>query len=105
MENLIFTEFLKRGHKINLDLFFYKTRNQKEIDFVVKDGYKIKELIQSCYDPSHPDTENREIKALIEASEELNVHDLKVITWELEKEVKIKKHTIQFIPLLKWLMR
>ncbi len=104
MENLVFTELLKRGYKLNLELFFYKTKNQKEIDFVLKEGYKIKELIQVCYDPSHPDVEKREVKALLEASEELKVNNLKIITWDIEKEKKILKKKIQFIPLLKWLL-
>ena len=64
MENCVFIELLNRKYRINLDLFYYKTRNQKEIDFILRKGIKVNELIQICYDLSDPYTEKREINAL-----------------------------------------
>jgi uncharacterized protein len=37
LENMIFVELLRRKYRQNIDLFYYKTRNDKEIDFVLKD--------------------------------------------------------------------
>lgn len=104
IENCVFVELLNRKYRINLDLFYYKTRNQKEIDFILRKGIKVNELIQICYDLSDPSTEKREINALLEGSEELKCNDLKIITWDKEKEVKISKKKILFIPLFKWLL-
>lgn len=104
MENLVYYELLKKGAKPNLDLFYYKTRNGKEVDFVIKDGIKIKSLIQACYE-LNIENQKREFSALIEASEELKCKDLKIITWDLEKKVKFKKKTISIIPLWKWLLQ
>ena len=102
MENLVFSELLKRGFKPNETLFYYKTRNQKEIDFVLKEGIKVKNLIQVCY---LSDSEiKREISALIEASQELNCDNLTILTWDKEGEEKIKNKKIKFIPLWKWLV-
>ncbi len=101
MENLVFTELMKRGVK---QLFYYNTRNRKEIDFVIKRGIRDYSLLQVSYDVSSPDTLSREIKALVEASEELNSWELVILTWDEEKEEKKKGKTIKFIPLWKWLL-
>ena len=50
MENLVFTELVKRGAKPNRELFYYKTRNDREVDFVTKQGHVVTELIQVCYE-------------------------------------------------------
>ncbi|OGY35213.1 MAG: hypothetical protein A3D99_00895 [Candidatus Andersenbacteria bacterium RIFCSPHIGHO2_12_FULL_45_11] len=105
MENLVFTELVKRGVKPNKDLFYYKTRNDREVDFVVKKGIDVTELIQVCYGLTNPDVEKREIKALVEASDELNVRQLTVLTWDEKREVKQDNIVIQFIPLWEWLTK
>ena len=104
MENLVFIELIKRGLKHNENIFYYKTRNQKEVDFILKEGLKIKTLIQVFYQ-TKKEIEDREINALIEASQELNCDELLVITWDTEKEEKIKGKNIKFIPLWQWLLR
>jgi predicted AAA+ superfamily ATPase len=104
MENLVFVELVKRGYEPNRELFYYKTRNDREIDFVVKKGIEVVELIQVCYESINPDVEQREVKALVEASGELNVQKLTVLTWDEKREVKKDKVTVQFIPLWEWLL-
>lgn len=104
MENLVLGELLKRGQKLNENVFYYKTRNQKEVDFVIKEGLKVKSLIQVFYQSAAGDTEQREIKGLLEAGQELNCDELLIITWDQEKEEKIGKKTIKFIPLWRWLL-
>jgi len=104
MENLVFTELVKRGVKPNKDLFYYKTRNNREVDFVIKKGAEITELIQVCYDLTNPETEQREIKALVEASNELKVEKLTVLTWDEKREVERSGLTIQVKPLWEWLL-
>ena len=104
MENLVFTELVKRGAKPNRDLFYYKTRNNREVDFVVKKGIEVTELIQVCYESINSDVEQREIKALAEASQELNVPTLTVLTWDEDREMEKDEKTIKFKPLWKWLL-
>src|SRR3989338_407849 len=104
MENLVFTELVKRGLKPNLELFYYKTRNDREVDFVVKKGHLVTELIQVCYESINSDVEQRETKALSEASGELNVKKLTVLTWDEKREVEKDNMTIKFKPLWKWLL-
>lgn len=103
MENLVFVELVKRGAKPNNELFYYKTRNDREVDFVIKDGITIKELIQVCYDVDNKDTKQREVDALIEAGKELKVTKLSVLTWNEKQTVEKNEMTIHFIPLWEWL--
>jgi len=114
MENLVFTELVKRGVKPNRDLFYYKTRNDREIDFVVKSGVDVTELIQVCYESINSDVEQRETKALFEAGGELTPLDAKlsngvkklkltVLTWDEKRAVEKDGVTIHFKPLWEWL--
>jgi len=104
MENLVFVEILRRGYKPNKDVFFYKTKNNKEIDFLLKKGIKIEQLIQVCYSIEKIGTKERESRALIEASQDLDCNNLLVITWDRESEEIIGGKRIKFIPLWKWLL-
>ncbi len=75
---------------------------------VLKEGPKIKQLIQVCYDLSRPDTKKREVRALINASKELGCRNLLVITENKEGSEEIiwfgTKRKINYIPLWKWLL-
>lgn len=102
MENLIFTELLKMGRRPNMELFYYKTRNNREIDFVVRQENSIQELIQVAYE-INGETEQREIKALLEAQEELNAKKLTILTWDEKKEVEKDGLLVHFVPLWEWL--
>lgn len=103
MENLVFTELVKRDLEPNRDFFYYKTRNNREIDFVIKRGTEVEELVQVVYEVNF-DTEQREIKALVEASHELHVKKLTVLTWDEKKQVEKGDVMINFIPLWEWLL-
>lgn len=104
MENLIFTEMIKRRQKQNYDLFYYKTRNGKEVDFAVKKGLKIICLAQSAFQIHNLETKKREVNALSEAGEELNCDNLIILTWDKEEIEKTEGKTVRFIPLWKWLV-
>lgn len=101
LENMVFTELVKRGHVPNRGLFYYKTRNGREIDFVIKKGTAVTELIQATYRFGSPDTEKRELKALVEAGKELHAEKLTVLTWDEEKELKDNGITIRVVPFWK----
>ncbi len=104
MENLVFMELVKRGFEPNRELFYYKTRNNREVDFVLKKGIEVQELMQVFYNTSSFDTEKRETKALFEAGAELGAEKLTVITWDEKKEVKKDNQTVRFVPLWEWLI-
>jgi len=105
MENLLFVELIKHGFQPNSEIFYYKTRNDREIDFVLKKGTEIVELIQVCYESSSSEVEKREVKALTEAGEELKTDNLTLLTWDEKRVIKQNGFTINIIPLIEWLMK
>jgi uncharacterized protein len=100
MENLVFIQLLRN----NLDISYYRSPTNEEVDFIIKDNKKIRQLIQVCYNLNDYITKERELKALLKASKELKCNNLLVITYDLESEEKIKNKKIKFIPLWKWLL-
>lgn len=80
LENQVFVELLRRGYIPGQTLFYYRTRNDKEIDFVTRNGAKVEQLIQVCYDMSSEKTRKRELDALVEAADELHCNNLLVIS-------------------------
>jgi len=105
LENAVFIELLRRNYKPELDVFYYRTRNDKEIDFVCRKGHIIDQLIQVSYDISSTKTLKREIDALLEASYELNCSNLLIINWDRDEEIVKNNCNIHLIPAWKWLLK
>ncbi len=103
LENLVFVELLRRNYKPGLDLFYFRTRNNREIDFLLRRGHSVESLIQVCYDITSSKTLKRETDALVEASVELACTNLMLITWDKEGIIEKNKLKIQLIPAYKWL--
>ena len=100
---MIFLSLLRIGLKPNEEIFHYLSNNE-EVDFIIKKGRKITTLIQSCFDLSDYQTKERETKALIRASKELDCTHLLIITSNEEGEELIKDKKIKYIPAWKWLL-
>ena len=103
LENQVFVELLRRGYIPGKTLFYYRTRNDKEIDFVTRKGTKVEQLIQVCYDMTSEKTRKRELDALVEAAEELHCDNLLVITnSESSEDLEYRlDRTISIIPICK----
>src|SRR3989338_3126004 len=99
-ENVVAIE-LKRKDK---ELYYWKNQQNEEVDFVIKERLKIKQLVQVCYNIEDYNTKKREIKALLKASRELKCSNLIVITEDEEREEIINRKKIKYIPLWKWLL-
>ena len=97
LENIVFIH-LRKSYK---DIFYF--RENRECDFVIKEGTKIRELIQVCYDLNE-DNQEREISGLIEALEKFNLNNGLILTHKQEDELKIKDKKIKVLPVWKWLI-
>ncbi len=102
LENQVFVELLRRGYIPGQTLFYYRTRNDKEIDFVTRKGAKVEQLIQVCYDMTSERTRKRELAALVEAAEELRCDNLLVITNSQEEQIEWKDRLISIINVPKF---
>ena len=80
LENQVFVELLRQGYDTDKTMFYYRSRNDKEVDFVLRKGTHIEQLVQVYYDMSSPKTEKREVDSLIECAEELNCSNLVIVT-------------------------
>jgi len=105
-ENLVFLE-LKRKEMLNsnLEIYYWKDVNHREVDFLIKENLKVKQLIQVCWEVNRPETKNREIRALLKAMKEFNLEEGLIITDDYEAEENIKGKKINNIPLWKWYLK
>lgn len=99
MENVVFLELKRRGREI-----YYYSDGNSEVDFLLKDGLKIDQLIQVCYSLDNIETRDREIKSLVKASKKLACENVVILTWDVEGEETVKNTTIRLTPLWKWLI-
>lgn len=100
MENVVAVELLRRG----LEFYYYKTSTGKEVDFVVKEGLGVKQLIQACYSLDDHQTRKREVTALEKAAHDLRCDTLLLLTWDQEREERAGDKKIAVRPLWKWLL-
>ena len=79
LENMVFQELLKRGYDLKeYELFYYRSRNDRETDFVCRRGVKVEQMIQVCYDMSSAKTRKREVESLVECADELKCGSLSI---------------------------
>jgi len=107
-ENAVAVALRRREMEGKCRLFYYKNQKQEEVDFVIQQELKITQLVQVCYSLSEPKVKEREIRALLKASAELECNTLIIVTNDFEAT---EKHTwfghageIEFVPLWKWLL-
>jgi len=108
IENVVLIELLRRRSYWfnNWEIYYFKDYQQREVDFVIKEGINIKQLIQVTYASNKDEIEQREIKSLLKAYELFKDYnpELLVITWDYEDVSKIDNKEIKFIPLWKLLL-
>jgi len=100
MENLVAIELNRRKSNFNGEIYYWKDHQQREVDFVLKGEETVNKLIQVSYVSSKDEIQEREIKALHEASKELKCRDMTIITWDYEGKID----NVNCIPLWKWLL-
>ena len=90
LENQVFVELIRQGYDTENTLFYYRSRNDKEVDFVTRKGVKVEKLIQVCYDLTSEKTRRREVDALIEVAGELNCQTLQIISYQHKETIEEK---------------
>jgi predicted AAA+ superfamily ATPase len=108
LENIVAIELHKRSLSREIELYYWKGARNEEVDFVVKRGLDIAQLIQVCVDVSNPKTRQRETRGLLKAADELGCGELLVLTRDYEHQEDAAwyglKGRIRFVPLWKWLV-
>ncbi|MBP5516179.1 MAG: ATP-binding protein [Bacteroidales bacterium] len=99
LENQVFVELIRRGYDTDKTIFYYRSRNDKEVDFVLRNGRHITRLVQVCYDLGSPKTEKREVDALLECAGELNCDNLLIVTNAEQRTIEKNGYRIDVVPI------
>ena len=102
LENQVFIELVRRGYDTEKSMFYYRSRNDKEVDFVLRNGAHIERLVQVCFDMSSPKTERREIDSIVECAGELRCDNLTVVTYDDERTIEKDGYKISVVPIGKF---
>lgn len=104
-ENLVFLELKRRSYTNPwMEIYYWKSLAQEEVDFLVKEDTKVKELIQVCWDIRDINTKKRETKALLKAMDEFKLKKGLIITEDYEGEEKVDGKKIEYVTLRRWLL-
>ena len=102
LENQVFIELIRQGYNTEKTMFYYRSRNDKEVDFVLRKETRVERLVQVCYDLSSPKTEKREVDSIVECAGELKCSNLTIVTKEDERTIEKDGYTINVLPISKF---
>jgi hypothetical protein len=106
LENIVAIELRKKeAEDVNTEIYYWHNPQHEEVDFVIKKGPEVAQLIQVCRDIGDYKTKERETRALLKASAELKCDNLLILTHNKEGEETIKNKGIKYMPLGEWLLK
>ena len=109
MENLAAISLFRDQLSGRARVFYWQDPQKAEVDFVVFHNRRVQQLIQVCVDPSNPKTQDREIRGLLKASQELGCEDLLLLTDSDSGEQQESWHgmtgRIRREPIANWLLK
>jgi predicted AAA+ superfamily ATPase len=98
-ENAVYIELRRRGCEV-----FYFRNDTAEVDFVITELGKPKDVIQVCYsDMDNAKTRERELNSIHECLSSLGLKQGKILTRSYEDNIKFQNQIIQCIPMYRWL--
>ena len=100
LENAVFCRLRQK----NENIFYYKTKKGKELDFLSVAPNGKKDLYQVSVSISDKKAYDREVSALKQAMEELGAKEGIIITLNDKKTITFKKRLIHCIPAWQWLI-
>ncbi len=100
LENLVFITL----RRLTPDIFYYKTQNGKEVDFIVQIDGRKRILIQVCETMIDHQTRKREINALTEAMKELDLNRGKIVTLNEDEVIDLDIGKIEVISAWRFLL-
>ncbi len=83
---MVFLELKRKSEEI----FYWKSKQPKEVDFITKKGLKVDNAIQVAVSISDNKVKDREINAFIKAKKELHPNNFIILTEDEEGSENIK---------------
>ncbi|MBN2524491.1 MAG: ATP-binding protein [Bacteroidales bacterium] len=100
LENCVFLHLRRRAQEI----YYYRTKGNHEVDFLIKSNKEPLQLIQVSYQLYDENTRIREIRALTEAMDELELKEGLILTQDTRDILKIDNKTIHIKPVYEWML-
>ena len=100
LENLVFSQLRRRYD----DIYYYRTRNGREVDFIVLRPDRSRLLVQVCESLADPATRKREVAALREAMAELGPGEATIVTSHEDETIRAGAAVITVAPAWQWLL-
>lgn len=100
LENLVFIAL----RRVYPEVFYYKTRSGREVDFVIPVRGHSKLLVQVCESLAGPQTRKRELASLEGAMAELGLKEAIIVTRNEEDTVETGLGTIRMVPAWRFLL-
>ena len=102
LETIVFLELQRRGYKV----YYYKTNNGWECDFLIEKDQKIEALIQVTLSLKEEKTKKRELRVFAKTIEELNLENVNcmVISEDTSKLEVYDGMKIEIINVIEWLL-
>ena len=101
LESLVFITIRRKYQNI----YYYRTKSNKEVDFIIHGSKREKLLIQVCWTiESLESTKNRELNALVEAMKEINISKGLIVTKDESSKIIIDNLEIEIIPIWKFVI-
>ena len=102
LETVVFHELLRRGYKV----YYYKTSNNLECDFLVEEDNRIMQLIQVTSSLRDEKIKKRELKAFEKTIEELRLKNIKstVICEDNNSNIEYNNLLIEVINIKEWML-
>jgi predicted AAA+ superfamily ATPase len=94
LENVVFTAL----RQVTSQIFYYRTRGGREVDFIAQRADRSRMLVQSCESLADPQTRQREVAALAEAMAELELATGTIVTRNDEERISVETGQIEVIP-------
>lgn len=100
LENLVFTAL----RRVTPDIFYYKTKAGREVDFIAGRQGSSRMLVQVCESMADQQTRKRETTALAEAMTELKLSQGIIVTRNEEEQIRVDSGKIDMVPAWRFLL-
>ncbi len=101
LENMIYVELRRRGG----ELFYFNNGGSSECDFIVRDGFRVRQALQVSVSLTNQATREREIHGLLSAMNAFGLHEGYIITHSDEDIIAEGSKVIYVLPAWRWMLR
>jgi len=101
LENLVFLHLRRKTERIH----YFRTQSGREVDFICQDPRGQRHLVQVCESfAGNPETQRREVAALTEAMQEMQIEEGTIVTRDEAQELETPAGRINVFPAWRFLL-